>query len=151
MWSRPVDHGKLCIGMAGSGLWRGVERAVNQGLRGSRDALDRARSKARELGERGALRLDLLQLERQRSRLLEELGALIHDRLGVQGQATVSHGTPGVKDLMTQIDDLTERCVAKREALELLAAQGTAGESVPDDEKDQKNAPDRLTAPTDSV
>lgn len=112
--------------MAGSALWRGVERAVNQGLRGSRDALDRARSKARELGERGALRLDLLQLERQRTRLLEELGALIHDRLGVQGQATVSRGTAGVKDLLLQIDDVAGRCAEKRAALEQLASQSAA-------------------------
>ena len=142
--------------MAGSGLWRGVERAVNQGLRGSRDALDRARSKARELGERGALRLDLLQLERQRSRLLEELGQLIHDRLGTQGQATVSHGTPGVKDLMAQIDDLAERCAAKRHALEQLAIQGLAGEPLAgepgaDDEKDEKKVPKPLTEPRDDV
>ena len=122
--------------MAGSGLWRGVERAVNQGLRGSRDALDRARSKARELGERGALRLDLLQLERQRARLLEELGGLIHDRLGAHGQATVSQGTPGVKDLMAQIDDLIERCAAKRQALEQLAVQGVAEEPGADDTAD---------------
>lgn len=141
--------------MAGSALWRGVERAVNQGLKGSRDALDRARSKARELGERGALRLDLLQLERQRGRLLEELGSLIHDRLGAQGQATVSRGTPGVKDLMLQIDDVAGRCAAKRAALEQLAAQsaagqgsagGPAGESMT---KDEKNDAERLTDPID--
>lgn len=135
--------------MAGSGLWRGVERAVNQGLRGSRDALDRARSKARELGERGALRLDLLQLERQRSRLLEELGELIHERLGTHGQATVSHGTPGVKDLMARIDDLAERCAAKRQALEQLPAQSLSGEPDAADEKDEKKPPEPLTEPSD--
>lgn len=134
--------------MAGSAIWRGVERAVNQGLKGSRDALDRARSKARELGERGALRLDLLQLERQRARLLEQLGALIHDRLGVQGQATVSRGTPGVKDLMAQIDDLTDRCAAKREALDQLAVQGGIEESTT---KNEEIDPERLTEPSDSV
>ena len=134
--------------MAGSAIWRGVERAVNQGLKGSRDALDRARSKARELGERGALRLDLLQLERQRARLLEQLGALIHDRLGVQGQATVSRGTPGVKDLMAQIDDLADRCAAKREALDQLAVQGGIEESTT---KNEEIDPERLTEPSDSV
>jgi hypothetical protein len=135
--------------MAGTGLWRGVERAVNQGLRGSRDALDRARSKARELGERGALRLDLLQLERQRSRLLEELGGLIHDRLGTHGQATVSHGTPGVKDLMAQIDDLGERCAAKRQALDQLVDQGPAVDTAAGHEKDEKKPVEPLTEPSD--
>ena len=134
--------------MAGSAIWRGVERAVNQGLKGSRDALDRARSKARELGERGALRLDLLQLQRQRARLLEELGGLIHDRLGVQGQATVSRGTAGVKDLMAQIDDLADRCAAKREALDQLAVQGGVGESTT---KNEEIDPERLTEPSDRV
>lgn len=143
--------------MAGSALWRGVERAVNQGLKGSRDALDRARSKARELGERGALRLDLLQLERQRGRLLEELGSLIHDRLGAQGQATVSRGTPGVKDLMMQIDDVAGRCAAKRAALEQLAAQSVAGQGAAEGPagesmtKDEKNDAERLTDPIDRV
>lgn len=146
-----------CAGMAGSALWRGFERAVNQGLKGSRDALDRARSKARELGERGALRLDLLQLERQRVRLLEELGSLIHDRLGAQGQATVSRGTPGVKDLMMQIDDVAGRCAAKRAALEQLAAQSAAGQGAAEGPagesmtKDEKNDAERLTDPIDRV
>ena len=76
---------------------------------------------------------------------------MIHDRLGTQGQATVSHGTPGVKDLMAQIDDLAERCAAKRQALEQLAAQGAAGEPGADDEKDEKNAPEPLTEPKDDV
>lgn len=158
--------------MAGSALWRGVERAVNQGLRGSRDALDRARSKARELGERGALRLDLLQLERQRGRLLQELGALVHDRLGAQGQAEVSRGADGVKDLLLQIDDVTERCAEKRAALEQLAAQhaaagpgaGSPGASGPEaggkpvegpsggpNTKDEKNDAGRLTDASDRV
>lgn len=157
--------------MAGSALWRGVERAVNQGLRGSRDALDRARSKARELGERGALRLDLLQLERQRGRLLQELGALVHDRLGAQGQAAVSRGADGVKDLLLQIDDVTERCAEKRAALEQLAAQNAAGPGAGSPEaggpgaggkpvdgpsggpntKDEKNDAGRLTDAGDRV
>lgn len=110
--------------MAGRTIWRGVEQAVNQGLKGSRHALGRARSKARELGERGALRLDLLQLERQRARLLEELGILIQNRLVVRGQVTVSKGTPGVKDLLLQIADITARCAAKEEALEYQIARG---------------------------
>lgn len=158
--------------MAGSALWRGVERAVNQGLRGSRDALDRARSKARELGERGALRLDLLQLERQRGRLLQELGALVHDRLGAQGQAAVSRVADGVKDLLLQIDDVTERCAEKRAALEQLAAQNAAagpgaaspeangpeasgepveGPSGGPNTKDEKNDAGRLTDASDRV
>ena len=132
--------------MPSSALWRGVERAVNQGLKGSRDALDRARSKARELGERGALRLDLLQLERQRTRLLEELGTLIHERLGAQGQATVSRRTRGVKDLLVQIDNLSVRCRDKQAALEELVDQGISEELM---KKEAKTSPERLTDPTD--
>jgi len=108
--------------MAGRTIWRDVEHAVSHGIKGSRDALDRARLKARELGERGALRLDLMQLERQRTRMFEKLGMVIQERLEVRGQATVSQGTPGVKALLEQIADITERCVEKREALEKLAA-----------------------------
>lgn len=128
--------------MASSALWRGVERAVNQSLRGSRGALDRARSKALELGERGALRLDLLQLERQRARLLEELGVLVYDRFGIQGQARVSRGTRGVKNLMVQLDDLSDQCIAKRDALGQLTAQAEAGDLIT---KEKKIDADRLT------
>ena len=128
--------------MPSGALWRGVERAVNQGLRGSRDALDRARSKARELGERGALRLDLLQLERRRTRLLEELGALIHDRLGAQGQAKVSRRTRGVKDLMLKIDDLSVLCRAKQAALDEFVDHGMPEAIV---EKHPETSPDLLT------
>ena len=123
--------------MAGRAIWRDVEHAVSHGIKGSRDALDRARSKARELGERGALRLDLMQLERQRARMFEKLGMLIQERLEVRGQATVSQATPGVKALLVQIDDVTGRCAEKRDALEKLGAHEIPSPSVTRDVADE--------------
>jgi chromosome segregation ATPase len=123
--------------MAGRAIWRDVEHAVSHGIKGSRDALDRARSKARELGERGALRLDLMQLERQRARMFEKLGMLIQERLEVRGQVTVSQATPGVKALLVQIDDVTRRCAEKRDALEKLGAHEIPSPSVTRDAADE--------------
>ena len=55
-------------------FWERMEEVVNQGLESSRDILSKAREKARDLGEKGLLHYEIMQLERQAEKKFSKLG-----------------------------------------------------------------------------
>ena len=46
-------------------FWDRMEEIVSQGLESSRDILGKAKEKAKDLGEKGLLRYEISQIERQ--------------------------------------------------------------------------------------
>ena len=60
-------------------FWDRIKTTIDKGLEGSRDVLGRARDKAQDLGERGVLRVEILQLENQAEKLVGKLGALAYE------------------------------------------------------------------------
>jgi hypothetical protein len=100
------------------GFWDRVEKAVNQGLESSREAVGKAKDKARDLGEKGLLRYEMLQLEREAGRKLSQLGVQVYERLGERGQATVSR--EAVAELLEEISELKQRIEQKEKAIEAV-------------------------------
>jgi len=96
-------------------FWDRMEELVNQGLESSRDLLGRAKDKARDLGEKGLLKYEILQLERQAQAKLTQLGAQVYEKLAIKEQATV--GREALRGLLEEIQELKERVEAKQEAL----------------------------------
>ena len=97
------------------GFWERMEVLVNQGLEGSREILSKAKVKARDLGEKGLLKYEILQLERQAQAKLTQLGVQVYERLAMKGQATVSR--EGLKGTIEEIQELKERIEAKERAV----------------------------------
>lgn len=56
-----------------------LRATVDRGIDGSRDILDRARGKARDLGERGVLRFEISQLETRGEKLAAGLGQRVFE------------------------------------------------------------------------
>jgi hypothetical protein len=102
-------------GVGYMGFWDRMEELVNQGLESSRDILGRAKDKARDLGEKGLLKYEILQLERQAQGKLTQLGVQVYEKLALRGQTTVSRDAVHV--LLTEIQDLKEQVEAKERAL----------------------------------
>ena len=101
-------------------LWNRIEKAVGQGLDVSRDVLDRAREGAKDLSEKGVLKFDIVQLERQSMKLLSQLGQEVYDAFGTRAQQTVSRDTVGVKELVAELADLERRIEEKERAIARL-------------------------------
>ena len=96
-------------------FWDRMEELVNQGLESSRELLGKAKDKARDLGEKGLLKYEILQLERQAQAKLTKLGAQVYEKLGTKEQATV--GREPLRGLLEEIQDLKSQIEAKQEAL----------------------------------
>jgi hypothetical protein len=84
-----------------------MEQIVNQGLESSREVLGKAKEKARDLGEKGLLRYEITQIERQAEKRFSQLGATVYEKLVLKDQATVSR--EAVKELLDDIQELKNR------------------------------------------
>ncbi len=100
------------------GFWERMEETINQGIRSSKEILGKAREKAKDLGEKGVLKFEIMQLEKQAEKKLARLGARVYEKLEIKNQATVSREI--LKDLLQDILDLKHRIEEKEESLEKI-------------------------------
>ena len=105
-----------------------IEDVLEQGFEVSRKMLERAREGARDLGEKGALKLEIMQLERQSTRLLAQLGAEVYYTFTKRNQVTVSKNTKGMKYLVTDIERIEKSISEKKLILDKL--NSTKEESI---------------------
>jgi uncharacterized phage infection (PIP) family protein YhgE len=88
-------------------FWDRMEQIVNQGLESSREVLGKAKEKAKDLGEKGLLRYEITQIERQAEKKFSQLGATVYEKLVVKDQSTV--GREMVGELLDDIRELKDR------------------------------------------
>lgn len=108
-------------------FWDRVKSTLDKGLEGSRDLLSKARDRAQDLGERGVLRVEIMQLENQTEKLVGKLGTVTYESLIVEKQDHVTKDTEGVRELIDEINDVHARIKEKEAALELAKRQQSAG------------------------
>ena len=108
-------------------FWDRMKNAFEKGLESSRDVLGKAKDRAQDLGERGVLRLEILQLENQAEKLVGKLGARTYEVLVNEGVEQVDRDTTGISDLIREIDELHERIKEKEAAIE-IARRKESGE-----------------------
>ena len=108
-------------------FWDRVKTTIDKGLEGSRDVLGRARDKAQDLGERGVLRVEILQLENQAEKLVGKLGAVAYEILVVDGQDQLTKDAAGVRNLIDEINDVQVRIKEKEGLLELAKRKESGG------------------------
>jgi hypothetical protein len=82
-----------------------------QGLEASKDIAAKAGAKAQDLGEKGVLKLEIMQLETQAKKWVERLGAEACRVLIEQKQDALSANDPVIKGILGEI-------VATRDAIE---------------------------------
>jgi hypothetical protein len=108
-------------------FWDRVKTTIDKGLEGSRDLLGKARDKAQDLGERGVLRVEIIQLENQAEKLVSKLGAVAYEALVVEKEDHVSSDSVGVPELIGEINEVHAR-IKEKEALLELAKRKESGE-----------------------
>jgi len=93
-----------------------IQDTLNKGLDSSKEMFARAREKAVDLGDKGVLKFEILQLENQAEKLVGKLGTVVYKSLTEGEDRTVSENTPEVKELLDEIQDVKRR-VAEKEVL----------------------------------
>lgn len=97
-----------------------LQQGFAKGLSSSRDLYGKAKGKAKELGEKGLLHLELQQLERQVEELVGQLGAKAYEHLTKGGAGGVTLETEGVKGIVNEINRVRGEIEEREEALRNL-------------------------------
>jgi hypothetical protein len=98
-------------------FWDRMKEMVDKGIDTSRDVLGKAADKAKELGEKGVMKIEIIQLEREGEKKIMQLGTAVFDLLVKQEKASVSKGTQGIKELIEEITAIEQKMDQKEEAL----------------------------------
>ncbi len=94
-----------------------MKKVVNQGFETTKEALGTAADKAKELGEKGVLKFEISQLERDAGRKFALLGNSVYQTLAIKGQSSVTKNSAEVKPLIAEISELEKRIQEKEKAL----------------------------------
>ena len=102
-------------------FWDKMKKAVKEGLESSKDVLEKAKDKTKELGEKGAKKFEIMQLEKQAEKRFCKIGTHVYEVLVKEGQQTISKGTPEIKKLLGEIEDIEINIDKKEKELEKTA------------------------------
>jgi hypothetical protein len=91
-----------------------MRELLDQGAQASKEILTKAGAKAQDLGERGALTLEIKQLESQCRKLLARLGTEVYHLLVEKEEESVFAVDPALKDILSEIVAL-KGTIEKRE------------------------------------
>jgi len=94
-----------------------VKGAMGQGLQASRDFMSKAGAKAQDLGEKGVLKLEIVQLQGQVQKLLCTLGRETYSSLAEKGVGTISSEDPVIKGILSEISSVKEAILNKEKEL----------------------------------
>lgn len=104
-------------------FWERFRTTIDKGVESSRGVLGKAQERARDLGEKGVLRFEIMQLESRAEKLTTKLGARTFEVLVKEGQNTVSRKTAGVRELVEELAELETRIKEKEDALDHIGGQ----------------------------
>ena len=101
-------------------FWERMEKVVDKGVTASRDLWGKAKEKAKDLSEKGILKYEIGQLERQAQSHLALLGTRVYEVFARQDQAMASREAPEIAEVVREIGDIQARVEEKEEALRRL-------------------------------
>jgi hypothetical protein len=88
---------------------------LNQGMELSKDFIDKASVKAKELGELGVMKWEILQLQGQAKKVAAQLGVEVYAALVDEGKPSVGLDSPGIGDTVKKLDQLEKDIDAREE------------------------------------
>lgn len=98
-------------------FWERMEKALSKGIETSKEVLEAAREKAKDLGDKGLLKYEILQLEKQAEKRFTQLGTTVYETLVREEHQTVSKSTAKIKVLLQDIEDIEQRINEREQAL----------------------------------
>ncbi len=90
-----------------------LKEIVEQGLDMSKDLIEKASAKAKELGELGVLKMEIIQLRGQARRLGAQLGVAVYESLMEKGEASLSKDSPVIKEILQKLDLVNDEIDAR--------------------------------------
>lgn len=99
-------------------FWERMQQVINQGIETSKDVLNKAKEKAKDLGEKGILKYDIMKLEKQAEKNILLLGSKVFELFVEKEQETIQKDHEEIKELIDGILDIQVKIDEKEEELE---------------------------------
>jgi len=99
-----------------------MRAVLDQGVEVSKDAAARAGAKAKDLGERGLLMVEIKQIEGQARRQVGRLGSLVLEMLTERGRDSVGKDDPEVRLMLDELAELKASIERKEAELKIRRA-----------------------------
>ena len=98
------------------GFWERSKDLLSQGVMSTKDILEKAKDKSKELGEKGVAKFEIAQLENQAEKRFAQIGRHVYQVLVKEGQQTISDGTTEIKKLLEEVDEI-EKTIDEKEQI----------------------------------
>lgn len=113
-------------------FWDRMKGAIDKGVDSSKDLFGKARERAKDVGERGVIRFEIMQLESQAEKLVAKLGSIAYERLTEEGATALTPDSAEVSPILEEIREVRSRIAEKEAALDALnEAGGQSSSSAP--------------------
>ncbi len=88
------------------GFWERSKEMLNKGVISTKEVIETAGEKSKEIGEKGVAKLTIMQLEKQAENRFAQIGRHVYQILIKEGQQTISRGTDDIKKLLSEVEKI---------------------------------------------
>ncbi|TVR02425.1 MAG: hypothetical protein EA403_08965 [Spirochaetaceae bacterium] len=113
-------------------FWDRVKTTIDKSFDTSKEWFDKAKGTAHELGERGVIRVEIMQLESRAEKLTARLGARVYDLLVKEGRSRIERGSEGIGETIGEIEEIEQRIAEKERAMEAIKKREQPNDPGPD-------------------
>ena len=99
------------------GFWDRMEDVFGKGIEASKDVIEKARDKAKEMGAKGILKFELMQLEKDTQHTFALLGSKVFELLEKKQEISLPADSEDFAELYTKIQELKEKIEDAEEKL----------------------------------
>ena len=95
-----------------------IDKGLNQSIDVSKKLFDKARDKAKKLGDQSLLAFEIKELEKENNQLIKELGESVYMLFGDSGRTSISARTAEIKPILKRLEEVRKALAEKRAQLD---------------------------------
>ncbi len=95
-----------------------IDEGINQGLDVSKKVLDKAKKKAKKLGDQSLLAFEIKELEKENTRLIKELGNAVYTLFVDSERSSITSRTAEIKPLLKKLQEVKDSLIEKKSFLD---------------------------------
>jgi hypothetical protein len=99
------------------GFFERSKKLISEGMMSTKEVLEKAKEKSKELGGKGVIKFEIMQLEKQAEKRFAKIGRHVYEVLVKEGQQSISKGTTEIKRLLQEVEELESTIDKKEKAL----------------------------------
>ncbi len=94
------------------------DKGLNQSIDVSKKLIDKARDKAKKLGDQSLLAFEIKELEKEENKLIKELGESVYTLFADGGRTSISTRTAEIKPIINRLKEVRGSLIQKKAQLD---------------------------------